>query len=128
MEAELSGNQRKVMSARVAPTRVAFGDSGIPTRNGRTLPFKLTRAWSAPAGHYVERWYLVHPETREVLHESPARDTLIMGLQSLTELIDEVTEPISLEAGQYLIVFALNGILGGQLDVEAIEAPANEAA
>ena len=128
MEAEIHGNQQKVMSARVAPVRVAFGDSGIPTRNGRTLPFKLTRAWSAPAGHYVERWYLVQPETREVLYEGPARDTLIIGLQGLTELTDEVTEPIPLEPGGYLIVFALNGILGGQFDVEAVEAPANEAA
>ena len=128
MEAEIHGNQRRVMSAHVAPLRVAFGSSGIPTRNGRTLPFKLTREWSAPAGHYVEQWYLVQPETREVLYEGPARDTLIIGLQALTELSDEVTEPISLEPGGYLIVFALDGILGGQFEVEAIEAPANEAA
>ncbi len=127
MEADIRGNQRKVVTSRAAPLRAAFGDSGIPIRNGRTLPFKLTREWSAPAGHYVERWYLVNPETREVLHEGPARETLIFGLQSLTELVDEVTEAIALEPGKYSIVYALDGIHGGEFEVEATEAPAEAA-
>ena len=127
MEAELSGTQRKVVTSRAAPLRSAFGDSGIPVRDGRTLPFRLRREWSAPAGNYVERWYLVDPSTREVLHEGPARETLIFGLQSLTELVDEVTEPIALQPGAYLIVYALNGIHGGEFEVEAAEAPAEAA-
>ena len=127
MEAEIHGNQRKVVTSRAAPMRSAFGSSGIPVRNGRTLPFRLHREWSAPAGNYVERWYLVNPETREVLHEGPARETLIFGLQSLTELVDEVTTPIDLQPGNYLIVYALDGISGGEFEVEATEAPAEAA-
>lgn len=127
MEAELHGNQRKVVTSKATPMRSAFGDSGIPTRNGRTLPFRLAREWSAPAGHYVERWYLVDPQSREVLHEGLARETLIFGLQSLTELVDEVVESIALEPGGYLIVYSLDGILGGEFDVEATEAPAEAA-
>ena len=127
MEAEINGNQRKVVTSRAAPLRHAFGSSGIPTRDGRTLPFKVIREWSAPAGHYVERWYLVDPGTREVLYEGPARETLIFGLQSLTELVDEVTEPITLGPGNYSIVYALDGINGGEFEVEAIEAPAEAA-
>ena len=127
MEAEIHGNQRKVMTSRAAPLRTAFGSSGIPTRDGRTLPFRLLREWSAPLGNYIERWYLVNPETREVLYEGPTRTTLIFGLQALTELVDEVSEPIPLEPGKYSIVYALDGINGGEFEVEAIEAPAEAA-
>ena len=127
MEADLNGNQRKVVTMRVAPTRASFGDSGIPIRKGRTLPFRLAREWSAPAGRYVEQWFLVQPDTREVLHEGPAREVSLFGLQALTEVVDEVTVPIELEPGSYQIFFAIGGLLGGQFDVEAIEAPAEAA-
>ena len=127
MEADIHGYQRKVVSVRVAPTRATFGDSGIPTRKGKTLPFRLSRQWSAPAGQYVERWYLVQPDTREVLHEGPARTVSLFGLQALTEVTDEVTVPIALDPGSYQIFFSLDGLLGGQFDVEAIEAPAEAA-
>jgi hypothetical protein len=128
MEAEVDGLQRKVMTTRVYPAKRSHGDSGIPLRNGRTLPFVVAREWSAPAGHYVESWYLVHPETREVLFEGPQREILVWGLQSLTELRDDVTEAIRLKPGGYLVVFSLGGIMGGQVEVEAVEAPAEEAA
>ena len=127
MEADIQGYQRKVVTTRVTPARSTFGDSGIPTRKGKTLPFKLYRQWSAPAGQYIERWYIVQPDTREVLHEGPARTVALFGLQALTEVIDEVTVPIALEPGTYQIFYSLNGLLGGQFDVEAIEAPAEAA-
>ncbi|MDQ4144154.1 MAG: hypothetical protein M3198_10510 [Actinomycetota bacterium] len=127
MEADIEGYQRKVVSTRVAPARVTFGDSGIPIRKGKTLPFRLSRQWSAPAGQYVERWYLVQPDTREVLHEGPARTVSLFGLQALTEITDDVTVPIPLQPGSYQIFYSLNGLLGGQFDVEAIEAPAEAA-
>jgi hypothetical protein len=128
MEADLDGPQRKVMASRVYPAKRSHGEAGIPLRNGRTLPFVVSREWSAPAGHYVEGWYLVHPETREVLLEGPQRDILVWGLQSLTELRDEVTEAIRLQPGKYLVVFSLGGIMGGQVEVETIDVPAEEAA
>jgi hypothetical protein len=61
----------------------------------------------------------VHPETKEVLHEGPAPVRLIWGLQSLTEFTTEVTEPLELAPGKYLIVFALGGLKGGELEVQA---------
>lgn len=127
MEAEIHGSQRKVVSLRVAPARSTFGDSGIPTRKGQTLPFELSREWSAPAGQYAEQWFLVQPDSREVLHEGPVRRVSLVGLQALTEVTDEVSTPISLEPGNYQIFLSLNGLLGGQFDVEAIEAPAEAA-
>jgi hypothetical protein len=128
VEAELDGPQRKVVTSRVYPAKLAHGDVGIPLRAGRSLPFVVSREWSAPAGNYVEAWYLVHPETREVLFEGPQREILVWGLQSLSEFRDEVAEPIRLQPGTYLVVFALGGLMGGQVEVEAAEAPAEEAA
>jgi hypothetical protein len=116
------------MRSRVTPAKRTRSEGGIVLRNDRTLPFVVEREWSAPAGHYAEAWYLVHPETREVLFEGPQREILIWGLQSLTELRDEVTETIRLQPGKYLVVFSLGGIMGGDLEVEAVESPAEEAA
>lgn len=120
--ADISGHQRKVVNSSVRPVRPGYGDAGIPVRNGKTLPFVVERAWNAPAGQYPERWYLVEPDSREVLHEGPSRLEQIWGLLSWTELSDEVGDPIALEAGSYTIVFSLGGIMGGQIDVEAFEA------
>jgi hypothetical protein len=106
----------------------SHGESGIAVRDGKTLPFVLRREWSAPAGNSIESWYLVAPDTREVLYEGVPRQVHIWGLQSLTEIVDEVIEPIALMPGTYEIVFALNNVMGGKLEVEATEAPAEEAA
>jgi hypothetical protein len=48
-------------------------------------------------------------------------------LLSWTELTDDVAEAIPLTPGSYLIVFALGGVQGGQMDVEAVESPGAEA-
>ncbi|MGH2807573.1 MAG: hypothetical protein ACRDKT_09885 [Actinomycetota bacterium] len=122
MEADINGPQRKVVASRVRPSKSIHGTSGIPIRDGKTLPFKVYRAWSGPAGYYPEQWFLVHPETKEVLHEGPGPVRLIWGLQSLTEFTDEVTTPLELGPGRYLIVFALGGLKGGELEVEAVSA------
>ncbi|MEA2433119.1 MAG: hypothetical protein QOG54_576 [Actinomycetota bacterium] len=116
------------MDSSVRPARVIYGSSGISVRSGQSLPFKLTREWLAPAGYYAERWYLVRPETKEVMYESPERLQLMWGLQAPTSVIDEIHEPIDLPAGSYVIVFALGGIKGGELAFEAVEVPAEEAA
>jgi hypothetical protein len=128
MEAEVSGHQRKVVSSSVAPVKRSLGDAGIPLRNGRTLPFRVTRAWNAPAGHYPESWYLVDPGSREVLFEGPTRALLVWGLQSWTEITDEVAAPIALRPGPILVVFALAGVWGGDLEIEAIEVPVDQVA
>jgi hypothetical protein len=129
MQADISGPQRKILVASVRPAKAAHGASGIALRRGRTLPFVIYRQWSAPAGYYSEQWFLVVPDTKEVVHEGPVRrETLIWGLQSVSELTDTVTASIKLEPGTYRIVFALGGLLGGEVDVEVYEAPAEEAA
>lgn len=109
------------MTSACRPLRRGQGSDGIALRDGKTLPFVVSRAWSAPEGYYPERWYLIDPGTREVLIEGPPRDELIWGLQSLTELSDEVKEAHPLAPGSYKIVFALGGLMGGDLDVEAAE-------
>lgn len=122
MEAQITGTQRKVMSASVRPVKRSHGEDGIPLRNGRTLPFRVERSWSAPAGMYPEQWFLVRPDTREVLYEGPSVERAIWGLQGLTEVADEVHDPVPLDPGKYLVVFSLGGYMGGQLEVEAAQA------
>lgn len=128
MEADVAGHQRKVVRSLVRPVKRAHGDSGIRSRDGTTLPFTVTRGWNAPAGRYPEQFFLVHPETREVLYESPVRNVLIWGLQSVTDLSDEVSLPLPLAPGTYQVVFALGGRMGGEIDVEVTEVSAEEAA
>jgi hypothetical protein len=128
VEAEIEGAQRKVMGAAIAPLKRSLGPSGVFIKEGHSLPFVLRREWSAPAGHQLETWYLVVPSTREVVYEGPKRDVSIWGLQSLTEVVDEVPQSIPLEPGTYEIVFSLGGVMGGKLEFEAVEAPAEEAA
>ena len=125
--ADIDGHQRKVVMTDVRPARAAHGDSGIALRNGRSLPFVVTRAWNAPAGHYTEAWYLVDPDTREVLYQGPEKTVSIWGLQSWTELSDEVIDSIPLEPRPYLVVFALGRVQGGQIEVVAAEAAAESA-
>jgi hypothetical protein len=125
--ANIDGHQRKIVMSEVRPARAADGDSGIPLGSGRSLPFLVTRAWNAPAGHYTEAWYIVDPASREVLHEGPKKEVSIWGLQSWTEFTDEVTDPVTLSAGKLLIVFALGGVQGGELEVEATETAAASA-
>lgn len=128
MEADISGTQRKVVTSSVRPTRLAHGAEGIALRDGKTLPFAVLREWSAPAGYYPEQWFLVAPDSKEVLFEGPVQTALIWGLQSLTPVEDVVTEAVSLSPGRYLIVFALGGVKGGEIEVVAADAPAEEAA
>ena len=127
-EADIRGPQRKIITAWARPARSAWGDAGIRTRDGLTVPFEVGREWSAPAGHYAETWYLVHPETREVYFEGPVRGARVVGLQSMTAFADEVSEPLALAPGTYQIVFALDGLQGGQIEVEVSELTAEEAA
>ncbi len=122
-EADIGGSQRKVISAAVTPARLSDGENGIALRKQRTLPFRVTRMWSAPAGHYPEQWYLVDPETKEVIYEGPQHEISIWGLQAPTEENDEISTPLELKPGTYLIVFALGGVKGGELEIAATDHP-----
>jgi hypothetical protein len=126
--ADIDGPQRKIVSVYVRPAKSNLGDSGIPVRGGRSLPFIVTRGWIAPAGNYPETWYLVDPETRAVLYESGTANRQIWGLQAVTEIEERVTEPLELAPGTYLVVAGLGGISGGEFEVEAVEVSAEQAA
>ena len=117
MAADINGPQRKILTSRVRPAKAAHGTDGIALQDGKTLPFEVTRQWSAPAGYYPEQWFLVNPQTREVLYESPQVTRRIFGLQSPTDVTDVIEEPFELAPGTYRIVFALAGLKGGEADV-----------
>jgi hypothetical protein len=128
MEADINGSQRKVLVHSVQPARRSLGDQGIPVRDGKTLPFQVAREWSAPAGLYIERFYVIDPKSREVFYEGPAIERSLWGLQGLTRFENEVRDPIALPPGTYAVVFSLGGMLGGEFPVEAFEVSQEEAA
>jgi hypothetical protein len=125
--ADISGTQRKVVDHSITPVKVSHGNAGIPVSNGRTLPFTVSRAWSAPSGVYPERFYIIDPQSREVFFEGPGAEREIWGLQSETIVEQTIREPIVLAPGTYAVVFALGGVMGGEVPVEAFEV-AEEAA
>lgn len=127
MEADINGPQRKTLMTRVRPVKATYGPEGIGLKDGRTLPFEVSRSWSAPAGHYPEQWFLVNPKTREVLYESRSVVRFVFGLQAPTEVSDVVDEPFELAPGTYQIVFALGGLKGGEMDVVVANAEASAA-
>ena len=122
MEADINGPQRKTVMTRIRPVKAAHGTDGIVVTDGKTLPFEVSRSWSAPAGHYPEQWFLVDPKTKEVLYESPRAIRMILGLQAPTEITDVVSEPFDLAPGAYQVVFALGGLKGGEVDVTVAQA------
>lgn len=128
MEADIKGSQRKVMTMSVRPLKVSHGQSGVAVKKGRSLPFVVTRQWSAPAGHYPERLYVVDPATREIIYEGPEDTPLMWGLQGLTEVVNEVHDSFELQPGTYLLVFVLGGVKGGEFEFEAVEVSAEAAA
>ena len=122
--ADISGPQRKVLGFRIGPDQPSLGETGIPLKGGRTLPFFVWREWIAPAGHYSESFYLVDKESREIIWEGPQRQQTTWGLQGATEEKTTIDESIPLDVGSYLVVFALGGVSGGEFDVDAFEVPA----
>lgn len=125
--ADISGTQRKVAVYSVRPLRSEYGSSGIALREGRSLPFVVTRGWSAPAGILFETFYLIDPDSREVLYEGPVEERAVIGLQSVTEFRTLVETPVALEPGGCAIVFALGGTSGGEFPVEVFAAVTEEA-
>jgi hypothetical protein len=126
--ADISGPQRSILSFTVKPAQLSHGTTGIPLRDGRTLPFTVSRQWIAPAGHYTERFYLVNKETREINYEGPERLVSAWGLQGATEVTTEISDSFPLGGGTHLLVFALGGVSGGEFEVAAAEIPSEGAA
>lgn len=121
MQADIAGLQRKVVRSSARPARAVYGASGIAVRDGKSLPFIVSRGWNAPAGNYPEAFYIVAPDTGEVYYESPTQVRLIWGLPSVTDVETLVDAPVELAPGTYTIVFALSGMKGGETEIEVFE-------
>jgi hypothetical protein len=103
----------------VAPVDNPF-EERISSRGGRTLPFKVLRSWSGPAGTYIEQWS-IRRGGAEVLYRHSAQLITVRGMQSVSDFTDTVTEPIELEPGTYKLVFIVEGRFMGAVDIEVKE-------
>lgn len=112
----------ELVHATVSPSARSW-ESGIPLAEGRTQPFKVTRGWSGPAGHYVEAWS-IRRGFHEVLYEHPPKSIDVRGMQSVTEHTDQVDQRISLKPGTYRLVFVVEGLFMGSVDIEVRAASA----
>lgn len=92
--------------------------SGIVVSGDGTTPFTVERGWSGVAGYYNEQWSLRRGGT-EAIYTSPHRQIFVRGLQSITSYTDTVDERIRLEPGQYNLVFLIEGMYLGHVDVIA---------
>lgn len=99
-------------------------EEGILTDEGRTLPFVVERAWSGPAGNYIEEWSI--RRGRDVLYRHAPRGIKVWGMQAVSRFEDVVEDPIELEEGTYLLVFVVEGRYMGSVEIEV--SPVSEAA
>ena len=107
----------ELISARVAPATKPWED-GIPVKAGTSSPFRVVRSWSGPAGHYIEQWS-IRRGFRDVIYEHPAKEIEVRGMQSVTQLEDVVDSPVTLEPGDYLLVFVVEGLFMGSAEIRA---------
>lgn len=108
-----------LVRASVTPIDSPF-EEGIQCRDGVTLPFKLIRSWSGPAGTYTEQWS-IRRGGAEVIYRHPAQLINVRGMQSVSDFTDTVTEPLELPAGVYKLVFVVEGRFMGAVDIEVKE-------
>lgn len=95
--------------------------TGILVSEGGTTPFTVERGWSGVAGYYNEQWSLRRGGT-ETLYTSATRQIFVRGLQSVTSYTDTVDQRIRLDPGQYNLVFLIEGMFLGHVDVYAAAA------
>ena len=108
----------ELVMAKVTPAQRPWED-GIPVKGGSTSPFRVVRGWSGPAGHYLEQWS-IRRGMRELVYEHPAAEIHVRGMQSITEHEDRVDHPITLEPGEYLLVFVVEGLFMGSREILAV--------
>lgn len=111
----------ELVRATVSPADRAW-ESGIPVLDGRTQPFRISREWSGPAGHYAEAWS-IRRGFHEVVYEHPPKEIKVRGMQSVSEHTDRVDDLLRLEPGSYLLVFVVEGLFMGSVDIEVRPAP-----
>lgn len=107
----------ELTKARVAPADRPW-EAGVVVAGGKTRPFLVERAWSGPAGHYVEQWSI--RRNGETIYRGPARPVRIRGMQTRSGHVDTVDEPIALEPGIYRLVFVVEGYRMGEVDFDVM--------
>ncbi len=107
----------QLMKARVAPVDRPW-EQGIDLANGSTRPFVVERAWSGPAGTYIEEWSI--RRDGKVLYRRPSDYIRVRGTQSVSAYSESVTDPIALESGAYDLVFVVEGYLMGSAGIEVL--------
>ncbi len=93
--------------------------SGILVAEGRTRPFVVERGWSGAEGYYNEQWS-IRRDGRQVFYQSEPRLIFVRGVQSVTSYTDTIDERIRLETGDYQLVFLIEGMYMGHLDIQAV--------
>jgi hypothetical protein len=108
----------ELVGARVTPAQRPW-EEGIPVAGGATSPFRVVRSWSGPAGHYIEQWS-IRRGMREVVYQHPEREIEVKGMQSVSQHEDLVTQSVTLEPGEYLLVFVVEGLFMGSVEIRAV--------
>jgi hypothetical protein len=93
-------------------------ESGILIDGGGTRPFVVERGWSGAAGYYNEQWS-IRRGGRDVLYQSEPRQIFVRGIQSVTNYTDTVSDRLRIEAGNYELVFLIDGMFMGHVGVQA---------
>jgi len=111
----------ELIKARVAPLESPHQD-GLVILSGRVAPFLVERGWAGPSGSYWEQWS-IRKGNREIVHQGEMRQIYVRGIQSITSYTDEVQTPITLEPGEYQLVFIVEGLFMGSVEIQATEKP-----
>jgi hypothetical protein len=93
-------------------------ETGILVDGGGTRPFVVERGWSGAEGYYNEQWS-IRRGGKQVLYQAEPRLIFVRGVQSVTSYTDTVDIRIRLEPGDYQLVFLIEGMFMGHIDIQA---------
>lgn len=110
----------ELTGAKVAPADRPY-DQGIELEDGRTKPFIVERSWIGPMGHYWEQWS-IRGKDGEVVVQGDQRQIFVKGFQSIRTFSDRVDRPVALQPGKYDLVFHVENIFMGSVEIEAVAA------
>ena len=110
----------KLVSAGATPADKPWQQE-IEVRGGTTLSFQVIRSWSGPAGHYNEQWS-IRRGIQDVVYVHPAAQIRVRGMQSISEYADRVDQPLTLEPGDYELVFVVEGRFMGSAEIKVVPA------
>ena len=109
----------ELIEAHVAPAERPH-DRGLTVAAGAAEPFVVERAWAGPAGYYWETWSIRRGGS-DVVFTSKPKQIFVKGIQSVRTFTDEVTQAVSIEPGKYNLVFIVENLFMGSVEIEAKE-------